>query len=98
VHLVSQLMQWLQQLMPLALLRVMPLALQDQHRALLQVLRRALGLPLALLQQLSSLPPSLQASSLQLALHRDRAQLTCEQPVAQLLMMLIGRIRRVLVT
>jgi hypothetical protein len=49
-------------------------------------------------QQLSSLQLSLLASSLQLALHRDRAQLICEQPVAQLLMMLIGRIRRVLVT
>jgi hypothetical protein len=72
--------------------------LRDRHRALLQVLLQALDLPQALEQQLSSLQPSLPASSLQLALHRDRAQLTCEQPVAQLLMMLIGRIRRVLVT
>ncbi len=97
-HLVLQLLQQLLQRSLLVLLHVMPSALQDQHRALLQVLLRALGLPLALLLQLSSLPLSLLASSLQLALHRDRAQLTCEQPVAQLLMMLIGRIRRVLVT
>ena len=82
----------------LALLHVMPSTLQDQRRARQRVQLRVLGLPLALLQQLSSLLLSLLASSLQLALHRDRAQLTCEQPVAQLLMKLIGRIRRVLVT
>ena len=88
-----------QLLMPLpALLLVMPSTLQDQHRARQQVQLRVLGLPLALLQQLSSLQLSLQASSLQLALHRDRAQLTCALPAALLLMKLIGRIRRVLVT
>jgi hypothetical protein len=82
----------------LALLRVMPLTPRGLHRALQQVQLQVLDLPLALLQQLFWLQLSLQASSLQLALHRDRAQLTCGQPVAQLLMMLIGRIRRVLVT
>jgi hypothetical protein len=96
-HLELLCMQQLQ-LMPLALLHVMPSTLQDQRRAQQQVQLRVLGLPLALLQQLSSLQLSLLASSLQLALHRDIAQLTCEQPVAQLLMKLIGRIRRVLVT
>jgi hypothetical protein len=87
----------LQQLQPV-LLRVMPSTLRDQHRARQQVQLRVLDLPPALLQQLFWLQLSLQASSLQLALHRDRAQLTCGQPVAQLLMMLIGRIRRALVT
>jgi hypothetical protein len=96
-HLELLCMQQLQRRL-LALLHVMPSTLQDQHRALQQVQLRVLGLPLALLQQLSSPQLSLLASSLQLALHRDRAQLTCEQPVAQLLMKLIGRIRRVLVT
>jgi hypothetical protein len=97
VHLVLLCMQ-LQQLMPPALPHVMPSTLQDQHRARLRVQLRVLGLPLASLQQLSSLQLSLQASSLQLALHRDRAQLTCALLAALLLMKLIGRIRRVLVT
>ena len=53
-HLELLCMQQLQ-LMPLALLHVMPSTLQDQRRAQPQVQLRVLGLPLAWLQQLSSL-------------------------------------------
>jgi hypothetical protein len=96
-HLVLLSVQQLQ-LMPPLPPHVMPSTLQDQRRALLQVPQRALDLPLALERQPSSLQLSLPASSLQLALHRDITQVICAQPAALLLMKLIGRIRRVLVT
>jgi hypothetical protein len=80
------------------LLRVMLSTLQDRHRALLQVQQRVLDLHRpSLKRQLSWRQLSLQASSLQLASHRERVQSACEQRVAQLLMMQIGRIRPSLV-
>jgi hypothetical protein len=80
------------------LLREMLSTLQDQHRALLQVRQQVLDLHRpSLKRQLSLQQPSLQALSLQPVLHRERVQLACEQRVAQLLMMQIGRIRPSLV-
>jgi hypothetical protein len=68
---------------------------QDPHRVRQQVLPLTLDLhqQISLMQQSSSLPLSLPASSLQLVLHQDRAQLICELLVLLPLMKLIGRIR-----
>jgi hypothetical protein len=73
----------------------MPSALPDRRRVRRQVLQQVLDLlrQSSSKQRSSSLPLSLLASSPQLALHRDRAQLICGLLVLQLLMMLNGRIR-----